>query len=298
LRVRAIVNRGGGSADPAVEQRLAELFAAQGIEADISFVAPDELAQAFVEAAKAGGLDAVVAGGGDGTIGTAAAALAGTGRPLGILPLGTLNHFARDAGLPPDLDQAVATIASGETRQVDIAEVNGRVFVNNSAVGLYPEIVRRREAQQRRLGRSKRLAMLVAGLRAFYRFSRRRLTIRIAGMEAPIETPLIFIGNNRYEVAPLSLGRREAIDRGALCVYAPLARGPLHFLGITVRAAFGRTGRQRDFVSLDGVEEIEIDSRKARLTVSVDGEAEAMDTPLRYRIRPRALTLIVSAARS
>jgi diacylglycerol kinase family enzyme len=293
MKVRVIINSGGGSfAEDSVE-KLKPLFAAHGIEADVRAVAPGELDRHCGEAARASGVDALVAAGGDGTIGTAAAAVAGTGMKLGIVPLGTLNHFARDAGIPVDIEQAVAAIAGGKTRKVDVAEVNGRVFINNSAVGLYPELVREREAQQRSLGRSKRLAMLVAGARAFWRFSRRRLTIRIEGREEAIETPLLFVGNNHYQMTPLALGKRDAIDRGELCIYAPLARSPLHFLSVAVRAVMGNETRQDDFVTIDGIQAVEIDSRRKRLMVATDGEAQAMDTPLRYRIRAGALTLIV-----
>jgi diacylglycerol kinase family enzyme len=296
LKVRAIVNREGGSADDKVAERIAQLFAEHGVEAELRLVQPADLDAVCAEAAEAHGFDAVVAAGGDGTVGTAAGILAGTGRPLGILPLGTLNHFARDAGIPLDLERAVAVIAAGQTRPVDVGEVNGRIFINNSAIGLYPRIVRERERQQRRLGRSKRLAMLVASLRALWRFSRRRLTIRVPGGLAPIETPLLFVGNNRYQTSLLTLGRREALDRGELCLYAPLARTPLHFLGLAVRALFGGLDQQRDFVSLEGIGEAEIHSRRPRLMVSTDGEARLMEAPLRYRIRPGALTLIAPPA--
>jgi diacylglycerol kinase family enzyme len=288
-----LVNRGGGAAAGDAGERLAALFAAKGVEADIRLVAPGDLPDAFAQAARAEGYDAVVAAGGDGTVGTAAAALAGTGRPLGILPLGTLNHFARDAGIPLDLEGAVAAIAAAAAKAVDVAEVNGRVFVNNSVVGLYPLMVREREAQQRRLGRSKRLAMLVASLRALYRFSHRRLTINIAGRQAPIETPLLFVGNNRYQIGLLTLGRREAIDRGELSLYAPLARTALQFLGIALRAIVGRADRQKDFVNLEGIEAAQIHSARPSLIVATDGEAHIVETPLRYLIRPGALRLIV-----
>lgn len=274
---------------------LEQRFAAHGMEAELRLVEPDELDLACEDAARAALCDAVAVAGGDGTVGAAAGALAGSGRPLGILPLGTLNHFARDAGIPLDLDEAIAAIAAGRTRQVDLGEVNGRIFVNNSAVGLYPSIVREREAQQRRLGRGKRLAMLVASLRALWRFSQRRLIVRIGVAAAPIETPLLFVGNNRYETALLSLGRREALDRGELCLYAPLAASRTRFLILALRALFGRLDQQRDFVSLDGILQAEIGSRRRMLMVATDGEARPMETPLRYRIRPGALTLIVPA---
>lgn len=293
MKVRVIVNRGGGSFSEDVAESLPGLFADRGVEADVRLVAPDGLGRAFEEAASAEGVDSVVAAGGDGTVSAAAAAMADSKRPLGVLPLGTLNHFARDAGLPADLREAVAAVAAGRPRAVDVAEVNGIVFVNNSAVGLYPLMVVQREEQQRTLGRSKRLAMLVASLRALSRFSRHRLAIRIAGTEAPIETPLLFVGNNRYETRLLTLGRREAIDRGELCLYAPLARSRLYFIGLALRGLFGRLDQVRDFVSLDGFEEVEVNSRRSILAVSTDGETRMIETPLRYRVRPGALQLLV-----
>jgi diacylglycerol kinase family enzyme len=292
LRVIVIVNRGGGSAAGA-EERISEAFEGTGVEAEVRIVEPGELDRSCAEAAEAKGADALVAAGGGPTRSTAPRAAAGTDMPLGVLPMGTLNHFARDAGVPIDLKEAAAAIAAGRTRRVDVAEVNGRVFVNNSAVGLYPMLVKAREAQQRQLGRTKRRAMLVAAARAVWRFSSRRLTLRLGGTKAPVETALLFVGNNRYETGLLSLGRREAIDRGELCVYAPLARSRLGFAWLSLRAMLGRPDRQEDFLTVEGIEEVEIDSRRHSLIVAVDGEATAMETPLRYRVRKGAVRLIV-----
>jgi diacylglycerol kinase family enzyme len=292
LKAIVIVNRGGGSASGA-EARIREAFEGTGVEPDVRLVDPGELGRRCAEAAQAEVFAALVAAGGDGTISTAAGAVAGTDMALGVLPMGTLNHFARDAGIPLDLKEAAAAIAAGRTRQVDAAEVNGRVFVNNSVVGIYPKLVKVREAQQRRLGRTKRRAMLVAAARALWRFSSRRLTVRFAGMKAPVETPLLFVGTNKYETGLLSLGRREAIDQGELCLYAPLAGSRLAFAWLSLRAVLGRPDRQDDFLTVEGIEEAEIDSRRHSLLVAVDGEAMPMETPLKYRIRKGALKLIV-----
>ncbi|MFL6859100.1 MAG: diacylglycerol/lipid kinase family protein [Allosphingosinicella sp.] len=296
-KIRVVINRGGGSFGEDKAGQLKPLFEARGIDAKILAVEPGDLDRHCGEAAKAAGVDALVAAGGDGTIGTAAAAVADTGMKLGILPLGTLNHFARDAGIPLDLEAAVDAIAAGRTRRVDVAEVNGRVFINNSAVGLYPRLVRDREKQQRHLGRSKKAAMIVAAARSLWRFSHHRLTLRIEGREAPVETPLLFVGNNRYETGLLALGRREAIDRGELCIYAPLARSAWSFLWISTRAVFGRPDEQEDFLTLDGIEAAEIGSPRQRLMVATDGEAQPMEAPLKYRIRAGALNLIVPEAK-
>lgn len=296
MKIRAIVNEDGGAlkgrAGEALVRRLEKAFAEAGINADVRITSSSRIHAAFVEAAAAPGLDAVVAGGGDGTISCAAGALAGGERPLGIVPLGTLNHLARDAGIPTDLDEAVALIASGKSRRIDVAEVNGRVFVNNSAVGLYPDFVRDREAQQHQSGRSKRLAMIWASLRALDRFPRKRLTIEVAGHDIPIETPLLFVGNNRYDMSLTTLGTRDALDRGELCLYAALVRTRWQFVKLALRGLAGRLRQERDFLMLDGIAEAVIRSPRASLEVSTDGEAERLGSPLRYRIRPGALRLI------
>jgi diacylglycerol kinase family enzyme len=134
--------------------------------------------------------------------------------------------------------------------------------------------------------------MLVASLRAMRHFSRHRLTIRIAGRDEPIETPLLFVGNGRYDTRLLTLGRRQMIDGGELCIYAVLARTPLQFVGLALRGMVGRLDQQRDFISLDSVKEAEILSGQSIMDVSTDGETQRLETPLCYRIRPGILPLI------
>src|SRR5436189_2777761 len=162
MKIRVIVNRHGGTLKAGGEDAEAKINAAfekAGVDADVRMTDPDDIFDALSEGARAPGLDALVAGGGDGTLSCAAGHLADSGRPLGILPLGTLNHLARDAGIPAGLGEAAAVIAAGHMQAIDLAEVNGRIFVNNSSVGLYPDMVRLREVEQGRLGRSKRMAM-------------------------------------------------------------------------------------------------------------------------------------------
>ena len=297
MKVRVIVNRHGGTLKASkhdAEAPLRKAFAAAGVEAEIRLTEPEDLDEALGEAAEASGLDAVVAAGGDGTLSCAAGHLAGTDRPLGILPLGTLNHLARDAGIPTELDEAAAVIAAGHVRAIDLAEVNGRIFVNNSSVGLYPHMVRLREAEQERTGRGKRLAMLSASLATLRHFRRHRLWISAEGIEAPIHTPLLFVGNNRYEVNLFGLGKREALDAGELCIYAIRARSRIGMVWAGIRGVFGRLDQQRDFVTAY-VTEAEVSSERDSLTISADGETVRMEMPLRYRILPRALKLIVPA---
>ena len=148
--------------------------------------------------------------------------------------------------------------------------MNGGVFVNNSSVGLYPDMVRLREAQQERIGRGKRLAMLSASLASLRHFRRHRLWISAPGLEAPVRTPLLFVGNNRYQVNLFALGQRERLDEGELCLYAIRARSRAHLFWAGIRGIFGRLDQQRDFVTAY-VTEAEIslgpaDARRSRPT--------------------------------
>ena len=158
-RVPVLINRSGGaaSADPDIARTAEAALREAGLEVDVELLDGGECS------VRCGALAErnerlVVVGGGDGTISAAASALVGTETLLGILSLGTLNHFARDLGIPTDLAEAARLIASRKDRRVDVAEMNDRIFINNSAIGLYPLMVLDRESQRKRLGRSKRLA--------------------------------------------------------------------------------------------------------------------------------------------
>jgi diacylglycerol kinase family enzyme len=220
--------------------------------------------------------------------------MAGSGATLGILPLGTLNHLARDLGLPFELDQAAAAIGGGQVRAIDIAEINGRTFVNNAAIGLYPLMVLDRESQQERLGRSKRLAMLVASLRTMIRFHHQRLTLSGDAGEARIDTPLLFVGNNDYRLAMPGAGRRVRLDDGRLCVLVLRKKGLPGFLAAVARALLGMT-REDDMVRLDHVEHLRVDSERSSITLALDGEPIKMKPPLDFRIRKQTLKVIVPA---
>ena len=218
--VAVIVNAGsGGGNDQALVDRLAGHFEAAGLHAEIELAhGGDEIATA-VGNAIARRPRLIVAGGGDGTVSTIAAALVDTGIVLGVLPLGTLNHFARDLGIPVELADAVAVLAHGQAAPVDVGEVNGRIFVNNSGLGLYPDIVRDRERQQKRLGRGKWPAFAWALLAALRRYPFLGVALAIDGKEVLRRTPFVFIGNNEYRMEGFAIGERSGVDDGQLSLY-------------------------------------------------------------------------------
>jgi diacylglycerol kinase family enzyme len=293
MNVVVLLNAGAGpgAADP---ERLRRAFAAAGVAADVRAVPGPELAAAAREAA--GRADAVVAAGGDGTVSAVAGALAGTGTPLGIVPTGTFNHFARDLGVPLDLGAAARAIAAGAVRQVDVGEVNGRVFVNNSSIGLYPLAVLEREGRPRRF-LPKPLAMALALLRTIFRFPVLRLRLRVSGAELPRRTPMLFVGNNAYEMRLFAPQRRTALDGGALSVVVMRHASRLRLLVLALRALTGRLDAARDLETLR-LEAFRIETARARrVLVATDGEVHRIQAPVAYRIRPRALSVLAPARR-
>ena len=287
-----IVNAGSGAGnDAALLDRLAQLLAAAGVAAEIVRAEGGALAGA-VAAAVAKRPRVVVAGGGDGTVSTVAAALVGSEIALGVLPLGTLNHFAKDLGIPLDLADAVAVLARGRIGRVDVGEVNGRIFVNNSSLGLYPDIVRDRERQQKRLGRGKWPALLWASLAALRRYSFLTVSLQVDGKEALRRTPFVFIGNNEYRMEGFAIGERAGLTDGRLSLYVAQRPGRWRLVLLALRALFGRLRQARDFDAMLATE-IVIRNRRPQLRVATDGEVTAMAPPLNYRVRAASLLVML-----
>jgi diacylglycerol kinase family enzyme len=295
MKATVVLNAGAGSITApeasAAVSRVRGAFEGVNLAAEVLAVRPEGLIEA-ARAAAASDADVVVFGGGDGTLSAGAAALLDCGKPLGILPLGSLNHFARDVGIPLDLDQAVRTIATGRVTEVDVGEVNGRIFLNNSSIGLYPSAVAQREELRHRHGGGKWPAMWSACVDVVRRFPLLDVILQSGEGTVALTTPFVFVGNNRYEMSLLSLGTRTSLQGGELSLYLTRDAGRTGLLRLFSRALLGRLEQDRDFhsVVLPGVE---IRTRRRFLWVSLDGEVVRMASPIRYLIRPRALRVLV-----
>ncbi|WP_244497803.1 diacylglycerol/lipid kinase family protein [Mesorhizobium sp. Root695] len=298
LRALALINQRAGAAARSgdIEKLIREGFAKRGIDADVKLVAGrqiGEIARGFVaERPRSGDRRVLVVGGGDGTLGSAASALAGTNVALGVLPLGTLNHFAKDLGLPIDLDAAMDAIAANNPVTVDVAEVNGRVFLNNSSIGIYPFFVAKRSAEQRRSGLGKLAAIGPALARTFRFASWQAVHIAAQGERKRLRTPCVFVGNNFYDVA--DLGRRKNLSSKELCVYVVKQQSWFGLVLIPLKVAFGLIDSARD-VELYRTKTLEITSHRTTMLVSLDGEAVHMNMPLKFSIRPAALKVLSPA---
>jgi diacylglycerol kinase family enzyme len=284
-----VLNDSSGSGDCAKSaQQLSEIFAEAGREARVTIArGGDQLRTAMKEAVK-GRCETLVAGGGDGTINTAASELVDSDIPLGVIPLGTLNHFAKDLGIPIDLAGAAKLVLQGVLCRVDVGEVNGRVFLNNSSLGAYPAIVRLRERYQAS-GWGKWFAALWAGLVVLRRNPFMGVRIEAEGETILRRTPLVFVGNNEYQMTGLQAGSRKSLTTGRLAVYVLHAErrpGLLRLAGQILLK--GAEVKELDLLS---VEAATVETRRPLVQVALDGEVVSLKSPMSYRIKPGALAV-------
>lgn len=282
------VKSGTGEARRA-EEKIAKAFRSCGLEPKIIMLKKD-ITPAAVLAVKAGHR-LIVAAGGDGTVNAVASALVRTEAALGVLPMGTFNHFARDLRAPLDLEAAVRVIAAGKVAQVDVGEVNGRTFINNSSVGLYPRIVLERRHEQR-TGRSKWAAFVVSIWRVLRRLPHLQIKLSAAGVETVHSTSFVFIGNNQYEIEGPKIGTRHALNAGELFCYVGHATTRWDLLQLAFDSVIGRLRSSEALNVLHG-KEAWISARRRRMRVALDGEVTTLPTPLHFRILPGALRVIV-----
>ena len=299
MKAMVLLNCGSGSVDASKADeetaRVAEAFRAEHVDASVRAVPAKDIQEAARAAASTSGIDTVVFGGGDGTLNAGATAVLDTGKTMGVLPLGTFNHFAKDLGLPLELEDAVRTIAQGVVRRVDVGDANGRLFLNNSSIGFYPEMVRVRDELRRHHGMRKGLAMLTAAREVLREPPFLRVDLRVFDDVTRVRTPFVFVGNNRYEMKLFSLGARAALDRGELSLYVARNARRWGIVRLVLRAMVGRLRQDKDFEAIT-VPEVQVSLPRGVVRVALDGEVFRMESPIRYRMRPGALRVLAPAA--
>jgi YegS/Rv2252/BmrU family lipid kinase len=290
--VKIIISAGAGPGDNTkAAQLLADIFKEDQIDTDISLARSGSEVIELARKAASEPYNVIVAAGGDGTVNSVASAIIESDKILGVLPLGTLNHFARDLGIPSDLQEAARTIIAAHTIEVDAAEVNNRIFLNNSSLGLYPMIVREREKRQR-LGFQKWPAFVWATIQALRRNPFVDVRLRVNNELLDRTTPFVFVGNNEYAMDLFNIGVRNRLDRGVLSIYITHGTSRLKLIALALRALVGRLRNDKDFLALRS-DEVKIQTARKRVRVAFDGEIEVMTAPLQYRVRSRALRVIV-----
>lgn len=295
MRVTVLVNRGSGTVKKKklTAESLREMFQRAGVEPDVRLLPGRQIPDAAREAAK-GGAEAVVAGGGDGTVRGVAAVLIGGKIPLGVLPLGTLNHFASDLKIPNDLAGAIQVIAHGTAQPLDVGEVNGEIFLNNSSIGFYPPIVQARDQEMRHSKLNKWLAMAVATFKLMPKLSPLDLRISSGDWQVDRKTEVLFVGNSEYRLSALNHGAPDRLEGGGfLCVYVAHTGSRLALYGLALAGLF-RDVKQTRSVEDWKLRELRVDVRQTRaIPVAFDGEVSTLRSPLLFRKRVGDLRVIV-----
>jgi diacylglycerol kinase family enzyme len=283
--IPALINPRAGNAEAA----RAALESVGGFE--IRDVQPATLAEQ-VKAAIGNGARRILVAGGDGSIGSAAGAIAGTATELAILPCGTLNHLARDLSLPLNLEEAARIAKTGHSVAVDAAVVNDRLFLNTSSVGAYVAFVRARERLERRFG--YHVGSLVAGVQLLVHMPTFRVTVEVEQVTREYITPLVFIGVGERELRLPTLGARVPDGKTGLHVMVVRRRSGARALALGLAAAARGVKAVSRTPALDAflVRSCRIE-RRAR-SVSVDGEIVQIAPPLEYRHVPGHLRVVVA----
>ena len=286
---KAFLNSTCGNADKA-----RDALVAAGVETEEA--QPDELRR-HLERAVSGGAKRILVAGGDGTIASAAALVAGKETELAILPGGTLNHFAKDHGIPTDLDDAAKVAAEGIVEGADLGYVNDRVFLNTSSIGAYVTFVRVRERFEKSFGYA--IASFLAFLRMFSSVRTFDVELEVEGARKSYRSSLVFIGVGERELRVPALGGRVEGGKRGLHVMIVEGRRPARLFAVAL-AGIARGAREAaSLPQFDSfiVDSCRIDLRRPSATVALDGELKRMDTPLEYRIERDCIRLVVPRRR-
>ena len=296
-----VLNSASGHKDSDAERQvLADIFTGAGRACEfLQFDNPADIANVSARAVKLaqekGGV--VVAAGGDGTINAVAGAVLRSGCPFGVLPQGTFNYFGRTHAIPQDARAAATALLGASISPVTVGEVNGRVFLVNASLGLYPQLLEDREAWKQQFGRS-RLVAFASGLATIFQArGQLRLEIEMAGKITALRTPTLFIGNNHLQLAQVGIdaAHADAVNHGELAGIAVRPIGTLALFGLLARGMVGRLG-EADHIDSFSFRKLKVAMRgKRRVKVATDGEITWMTPPLVFQVADTPLLLMVPA---
>lgn len=286
-RVAILYNPKSGSSKVDSKQ-IASLFFGLKVKLDYFSITKD--LSSLDSKLKKRAYDVLVAVGGDGTVNACANFAAKHNVALGVLPAGTLNHFAKDAGIPLDLKIAAQVIAAGKTKKIDYATVDDKVYVNNASIGIYPTIVIKREKLQSKI--SKWPAAVIVTIVSLFSNTSKRLTIETPKARYRYKTSMLFVGNNSYQFEKLGFTNRSRLNSGKLFLYVIKDNHSLALVVSTILAFFGKKRQQKDLL-LNTKGPIVVHSKKDTLNVTVDGEVLTLNTPFSFCSHPASINLIV-----
>lgn len=295
-RITVILNVGSGHRDAAeCETQIREGLCASDcpVQIRVAKSAQEVRAQVAQTLADAQRDEVICAAGGDGTINLVASLILGRGVPLGVIPLGTFNYFARDLGIPLEPREAAAALATGRPRSVHVARVNGHLFLNNASFGLYRQLLEERERSKQRFGRYKLVAVFSA-LHTLWRFRHvYTLDISLDGESRVIRTPMLFFGLNSLQLEKLDLDVARCARAGQLAVIALQPVSRWHLLGLAMKGALQGLHDSPDLRCHGASQVLVRQPGRGSTRVAVDGESFECRMPLRIEVLPHALEVIV-----
>lgn len=235
----------------------------------------------------------VVAAGGDGTLNAAAQATLGSGCPYGVIPQGTFNYFARSQGIPTDTAEAARALLASEVVPVPVGSVNDRIFLVNASLGLYPEALDAREAQEERHGRNRSVALWATVLTVLGGHRPMRIRMECDGGIVERSTLTLFVGLNRLQLEQMGWDGSE-VEEGRLAAILLKPVSTPRLLWLMLRGAAGRLPKAGGVVSFafSTLTVTPAGRRVGKVKVATDGETCLMTPPLEFRVGPEPLLLL------
>lgn len=299
MRFVGVFNRDGGTFRTMdIDQLSADakrIFAENGHELEVEVIAGSDLIPTLDKVVGRKDVDALLAGGGDGTISAAATAAFRSGMPLAVLPAGTMNLFARSLQVPLDLPGALEAIATGEVRAVDIATANGTPFVHQYSVGIHTRLVRIREGMTYRSRIGKIWASFQAVMLAIRRPPRFDAEIRSPRGLEKRRCSAIIVSNNPFGEGHIP--HADRLDTGRLGVYIAAAMQPNELARLSAEVMLG-TWKQSPLVAEREVSDVSLrfPHKKSSAMATIDGELVPLQSRVDLKIHPRALKVVAPAA--
>ena len=296
MRFAAILNADGGTLRTldldAFTSTLAGIIEKEGHEVEVEVVPGDSIQRVLKSVANRRDIDVVIAGGGDGTISTAAGVLMGNDKALAVLPAGTMNLFARSLGVPLKLEDAVQAFASGKIRKVDIATADNRPFVHQFSIGLHAKMVHLRDKMEF----GSKLGKIGASAKAVYWTIMNppslKVRLKLGGTELFARTAGIGVTNNMFGEGHLPYADHP--DGGVLGVYVTMARRRRDIVRFGLNMARGKW-KDNDQVEIHETDSVEISllSSARKFRCVIDGELYPIAKTTKIRIHPGALNVLV-----
>jgi diacylglycerol kinase family enzyme len=290
--IEVILNaKSGAQTSGETRAEIEKVLRKSGRPFQISTATGSELADLAAERA-ATDCEILVAAGGDGTICCVAEAALKAGKTLGVIPLGTFNYFARNLGIPLAPAKATQVLLDGETVRASVLDLDGRLILNNTSIGIHPAVLLKRRELYRRWGRNQINAYLSVAMTAFQ--PPPRLRVRLATDEGELvrETPLIMVCSNAFQMEAFALAGKECLAQGRFALYIARMAGPATILRLGLRTLLRRLRPGVDYEVIC-TSDVTIETlRHRRFRAAVDGELERLESPLRFRVGDQPLCVL------